>query len=244
MFSPVGAELERGWPGRIDGDRVVQLAAQTLESFFTGGGGAREHAEYPIDEVELRPPVLHPPSIRVFAATERHEPPFFSFRNTGPVFGHDAEVPLPDGTAELDLGVGIAAVIGKDGAVAGVTLANDWTARDLERGERASGFGPSKSKDFALSLGPSLVTLDELVGGGTVRARVNGQERTGLDLGGLAYSWAELAAHAAGNTTLRPGEVLVCSDGAAGPPWLGPGDVVELELPGVGVLRNRLAARE
>ena len=49
MFTPV--ELERGWPGRIEGDRVIQLAAQTLESFFTGGGQAREHAEYPLDEV-------------------------------------------------------------------------------------------------------------------------------------------------------------------------------------------------
>ncbi len=83
MFSPQEADLERGWPGRVDGDRVVQLAAQTLEAFFTGGGGAREHAEYPLADVEFRPPVLHPPSVRVFAAFERHEPPFFSFRNTG-----------------------------------------------------------------------------------------------------------------------------------------------------------------
>ena len=52
MFSPRTA-LERGWPGRIEGDRVIQLAAQTLQSFFTGGGRAREHAEYPLDDVEL-----------------------------------------------------------------------------------------------------------------------------------------------------------------------------------------------
>ena len=68
MFSPREADLERGWPGRVDGDRVVQLAAQTLEAFFTGGGGAREHAEYPLADVEFRPPVLHPASVRVFAA--------------------------------------------------------------------------------------------------------------------------------------------------------------------------------
>ena len=66
MFSPVELDLERGWPGRIDGDRVIQLAAQTLQSFFTGGGGAREHAEYPLDGVVLRAPVLHPPSVRIF----------------------------------------------------------------------------------------------------------------------------------------------------------------------------------
>src|SRR3954451_4685550 len=63
MFTPKEAALERGWPGRIDGDEVVQLAAQTLQAFFTGGGGAREHARYPLADVEFRPPVLNPPSI-------------------------------------------------------------------------------------------------------------------------------------------------------------------------------------
>src|SRR5438067_2453665 len=72
MFSPKDRELERGWPGRIEGDRVIQLAAQTLQSFFTGGGQAREHAEYPLAEVSLRPPILHPPAVRDFYAFEQH----------------------------------------------------------------------------------------------------------------------------------------------------------------------------
>ncbi|HET6643838.1 MAG TPA: hypothetical protein VFG93_11225, partial [Gaiellaceae bacterium] len=72
MFSPKGHHLQRGWPGRIEGDRVVQLAAQTLQSFFTGGGRAREHAEHLLDEVELLPPVLHPPSVRDFYTFEQH----------------------------------------------------------------------------------------------------------------------------------------------------------------------------
>ena len=66
MFHPVGHPMERGWVGRVDGDRVVHLAAQTLQSFFTGGGTAREHAEYPLEETVLLAPVLHPPSIRIF----------------------------------------------------------------------------------------------------------------------------------------------------------------------------------
>jgi len=53
MFTPKELDLERGWPGRIEGDRVIQLAAQTLQSFFTGGGGAREHAEYQLADVVL-----------------------------------------------------------------------------------------------------------------------------------------------------------------------------------------------
>jgi len=240
MFSPKDAGLERGWPGRVEGDRVVQLAAQTLEAFFTGGGGAREHAEYPLAEVDLRPPVLHPPSVRVFSALERHDVPFFSFRNTGPVFGHGDDVPFPAGTGELDVGLAVAAVMGADGAVGGVTLANDWTARDLERAERAAGFGPSKSKDFALSLGPILVTLDEFRGDGEVVARVNGAERSRLPLAELAAPWQELVEAAARNTNLRPGELLVRSMGSTGGPGLTPGDVVELELEGLGRLSNRL----
>jgi fumarylacetoacetate (FAA) hydrolase len=241
MFSPREAELERGWPGRVDGDRVVQLAAQTLEAFFTGGGGAREHAEYPLAEVEFRAPILHPPNVRVFPALERGDAPFFSFRPTGPIFGTEVDVPFPAGTTELDVGLGLVAAIGADGAIGGLTLANDWTARDLERAERASGCGPSKSKDFALSIGPVLVTPDELDGAGAVVARVNGEERARLELGKLGYSWQELVDHAARNTTLRPGELLVCSV-PVGEPWLAPGDVVELELPAVGVLRNRVGS--
>ena len=68
MFSPKGHDLERGWPGRIEGDRVIQLAAQTLQSFFTGGGEAREHDAYLLSEIVLRAPVLHPPSVRIFGA--------------------------------------------------------------------------------------------------------------------------------------------------------------------------------
>ena len=71
MFTPLEHEI-RGWPGRIEGDRVIQLAAQTLEAFFTGGGNAREHAEYPLDEVRLLAPVQRPPSVRDFYAFEEH----------------------------------------------------------------------------------------------------------------------------------------------------------------------------
>ncbi len=66
MFHPVDHPLKRGWVGTIDGEHVIQLAAQTLQAFFTGGGSAREHAVYPLAGVQLLAPVLHPPSIRVF----------------------------------------------------------------------------------------------------------------------------------------------------------------------------------
>ncbi len=245
MFSPKGAELERGWPGRIDGDRVVQLAAQTLQAFFTGGGSAREHAEYSLDDVELRAPVLHPSNVRLFADFEPHDPPCFSFRNTAQIVGPGEHVGYPDGTRELDYGLGIAAVVGAEGAIGGFTIANDWTARDLERAELATGFGPSKSKDFALSLGPVVLSADELTGtDGAIVARVNGEDRGHVELGRLAHSWQELADHAARNTILRAGDLLVCSASGREGPWLEPGDSVELELEAIGVLQNRIAGRD
>ena len=119
MFSPKELDLERGWPGRIDGDRVIQLAAQTLQSFFTGGGEAREHAEYPLADVVLRAPVLRPPAVRDFYAFEQHvktaralrgqevapewyELPVFYFSNPSAIFGPDQEIPYPEETQELD----------------------------------------------------------------------------------------------------------------------------------------------
>jgi fumarylacetoacetate (FAA) hydrolase len=241
MFSPKGMDLPRGWPGRIEGDRIVQLAAQTLQAFFTGGGRAREHADYALAECDLLPPVLEPPSVRVFRPFERSETPFFSFRNTAPIFGPGAEIAYPQGTSELDYGLALAAVIGDDGAIGGFTVANDWTARDLARAERQSGFGPSKSTDFAFSLGPVLVTPDDF-GGTAIEARVNGGERCAADLRELVHPWPELVAHAARNSALRPGDVLVAAaSGGNGPP-LEPGDLVELEAEGIGVLANRVGS--
>jgi len=238
MFTPRELELERGWPGRVDGDHVIQLAAQTLQAFFTGGGGAREHATYALADCDLRAPVLYPPAVRVFAPFERAETPFFSFRSPHPVLGPDEELTPPDGAGQLDYGLGVAAVIGLDGAIGGFTLANDWSIRDLAAAERAAGFGPSKSSDFALSLGPVVVTPDDPIGPSLV-ARVNGEERCGTDLRELVHPWEELVAHAARGTELRPGDILVARApaGATGP-TLQRGDVVELECEGIGVLRT------
>jgi 2-keto-4-pentenoate hydratase/2-oxohepta-3-ene-1,7-dioic acid hydratase in catechol pathway len=225
----VEAALERGWPGRIDGDRVIQLAAQTLQAFFSGGASAREHAEYPLAEVELRPPVIAPPGIRVFAPFGELD---FAFGNTAAVVGPDADVAVPAGSRALRAGIALAAMIGAEGAISGFTLANPWTAADLPG---------VKGSDFGVSIGPVVVTPDELAGDrGTIVARVNGEERGGADLASLAHPWAELVAHAARNTTLRTGDLLVAAAPPLGGPPLEPGDVVELQLDGAGVLRNRV----
>jgi 2-keto-4-pentenoate hydratase/2-oxohepta-3-ene-1,7-dioic acid hydratase in catechol pathway len=205
MFTPVALDLERGWPGRIEGDRVVQLAAQTLQAFFTGGGTAREHAEHPLGDVILRAPVLHPPSVRVFDRDD------FAFANPASIYGPDEVVPFPDGADHLESELRVAAVIGAGQGVGGFTLMNDWLAHGLEG---------AKARDFATSLGPVVVTPDELVPAGP--------------------AWAELVSYAGKNTRLIPGDVIA-APGVRGERELRPGDTVELEAEAIGVLRNTIA---
>ena len=268
MFTPKDLALERGWPGRIEGERVIQLAAQTLQSFFTGGGSAREHAEYPLADVLLRPPVLQPPAVRDFYAFEQHvkaaralrgqevppewfEQPVFYFSNPAAMFGPEDEVPYPQPSEELDYELEVAAIVGADGEIGGFTVMNDWSARDLQRAEMKVGLGPAKGKDFATSLGPVVVTPDEFDGSSAVMvARVNGEERSRGELGDMHFTWARLVEQAARNTCLVPGDVL--GSGTVGTGcilelgdgrWLQPGDVVELEVDGIGVLRNTVGPR-
>ena len=142
MFTPADADLERGWPGRIEGDSVTQLAAQTLQSYFASGSSAREHAVFPLDAVHLRAPVLEPPAIRVF-----DEPGAFSFANPTAVRSPGSEISRPDG--RLDAAARLAAVIGAGGAIAGWTGLVEW---------RAPGLASPKDRDFALLLGPVVET--------------------------------------------------------------------------------------
>ena len=203
MFTPTELDLERGWPGRIEGDKVVQLAAQTLQAFFTGGGAAREHAEYPLADVVLRAPVLHPPGIRVF-----HDGEDFAFGNTAAIYGPGDDVPYPAGSSDLRLQAAVVAVLGAEGTIGGFTAGNVWHAPDLHG---------AKSRDFALSIGPVVVTPDEYED----------------------PAWTKRLAHAAHNTRLRPGELLVVPLGDSRHAEPGP---VAVEIDGIGVLSNRVVA--
>ena len=271
LFSPLERPV-RGWVGAIEGDRVIHLAAQSLPSFFTGGGSAREHDEYALEDVRLLAPVPRPPSVRDAYAFEEHiknaarvtgrpgvpeewyELPVFYFSNPAAIYGPDDEIPYPAGSNELDYELEVAAVIGdvtSTNVIGGFTIMNDWSARDLQRREMKVGLGPAKGKDFATSLGPVVVTPDEL---GDLRlemvARVNGEERSRGNLGDMYHSWDAILERASANTELVPGDVI--GSGTVGTGcileqgdgrWLQPGDVVELEVDGLGVLRNRVGKK-
>ena len=219
MFHPVDHPLERGWVGRVDGDRVVQLAAQTLQSFFTGGGAAREHAVYPLAAVRLLAPVLHPPAVRAF-----DERGAFEFRNPASIVGPDATV----GTAStLELLPRLAAVVGVDGAIGGYTLCADWRRPEAR---------PPKDRDFALATGPVVVTQDELDGAPSeLVVRVGGEERARASLD--AFDWDGARELALAGTRLFPGDLLVGP--VAGPSVeVDSPRVVELAYPAIGTLRQ------
>jgi len=141
MFTPRELALERGWPGKIERDSVIQVATQTLEAFFTGGGQAREHNIYPLADVALRPPVLRPPSLRFFDNEQT-----FWFGNTASIYGPEDEVHAPEAPESRFC---VAAVVGGEERIAGFMLVNDW---------RAPSLAPPKDRDFATSVGPWIDT--------------------------------------------------------------------------------------
>jgi hypothetical protein len=223
MFHPVGHPMERGWVGRVDGDRVVHLAAQTLQSFITGGGSAREHAEYPLAEVQLLAPVLHPPAIRVFDDASS-----FAFANPAAIRGPGSEI--ADDVA-LALAPRIAGVIGAEGALAAFTILAEW--RDPAR-------RPPKDRDFALGLGPVAVTTDAFDPGACVQVvRIDGVEHARLPVG--AFDWEAAAALAAERTRLYAGD-LVAGPSCGLVDEIVRGTVVDIAVDGIGMLAQRIGS--
>jgi fumarylacetoacetate (FAA) hydrolase len=257
--------------GRLDGDRVVELAAGSMLDWLRGDGHAPTGRDHALDDVALLAPVPTPPSFRDFFAYEGHvatgwrlrggeipeawyEAPVFYFSNPASIQGPGQAVRRPRDSQALDFELEIAAVIGEDGEIAGYTLLNDWSARDIQRQEMTVGLGPAKGKDFATSIGPWLVTPDELtIEEGRLRLEatvsLNGEELSRSDAGAMHWSWPQLVAHAARETRLVPGDVLGSGTLSRGcllelnaegdgqdARWLQPGDTVTIAAPVLGAL--------
>ncbi len=245
-----------------------------------------------VSEVRLLPP-LQPPTVRDFVTFEEHvegvrrsvdgaagvpeqwyAAPTFYFTNPYAVYGPHDDIPVPPGSGVLDFELEVAAVIGKEGRdltpeqarehIVGYTVFNDWSARDLQAAEMRVGLGPCKGKDTATTLGPYLVTADELEpwrdADGFLRlaltASVNG-EVVGKDLlSNMSWTFEEMAAYASRGTWIRPGDVLgsgTCGNGGClaelwgvrgkqDPPPLKPGDTVTLTVEGIGSVSNTVVA--
>jgi 2-keto-4-pentenoate hydratase/2-oxohepta-3-ene-1,7-dioic acid hydratase in catechol pathway len=228
-------------------------------------------------QVALRSPIDRPPSIRDFFAFETHmknslanlglevpaawyEAPSHYITRSASIFGPDDAAIWPHYTEKLDYELEFAIVIGRRGTdipaerawehIAGFTIYNDLSCRDVQTREMATRVGPAKTKGFdgATGLGPYFVTADEFdrpfdVG---MRAYVNGELWSEGRSGTIYWPVEALIAHAASGETLSPGDVLGSGTVGTGAGieidrWLSPGDVVRLEIDGIGALESRIA---
>jgi 2-keto-4-pentenoate hydratase/2-oxohepta-3-ene-1,7-dioic acid hydratase in catechol pathway len=177
------------------------------------------------------------------------------------VIGPEEEIPWPAWSERLDHELELACVIGRrcrdvsaadaTEVIFGYTIWNDVSARDVQARELPIGMGPGKAKDWDGSnvLGPCLVTADELDAGAlAMSVRVNGETWGEDSSASMHHTFADMIAYASRSQTLYPGELLGSGTAAGGSGLeldreLAPGDVVELEIEGIGVLRNRIGAK-
>ena len=273
MFPPdMVAFIGSGDLGRRAADQAIEAAATTQEAF-----GAR--TSYTPSEVRLLAPVTRPRVIRDFLTFEGHmltagkalgraqipavwyEVPAYYKGDPDTVSGPDAVIEWPAYCEKFDFELELAMVVarrGKDIAkgdasryIAGYTIWNDWSARDQQMKEGPLGMGPSKGKDFDTgnTIGPYLVTADELdVNNLRMTAKINGEIWTDSNSGGRQFSFEDLIVHVSQSETIYPGELWGSGTTTGGSGleldrWLKPGDVVEFEIEGIGVLRNRIERR-
>jgi 2-keto-4-pentenoate hydratase/2-oxohepta-3-ene-1,7-dioic acid hydratase in catechol pathway len=177
------------------------------------------------------------------------------------VIGHEAEVPWPSFTDHMDYELELGYVIGRRGNnlhpdearsyLFGVTIFNDFSARDRQGVEMGIAMGPTKSKDFAYGIGPWITTVDEFADLDAIdmQVRVNGETWAKGSSANKLWSIEELIAYVSLGDWIQPGDVIGSGTMGNGSALeldrkLSPGDVVELEVAGVGVLRNRIGQRQ
>lgn len=224
-------------------------------------------------EVRLLAPVPRPPRIRDYLTYEQHAagagvalPEAFTRMpicyqcNTGSVIGPDDTITWPAYSDQLDFELEVGFFVGRGGRnisvadaphhIAGVTIFNDVSARDIQFFEMSMTIGPSKGKDFCNVLGPAVLTMDEVDEYAIeLTARVNGEVWAQGSTAQRRYSFAEVLAWASYSEDVHPGEFLAVGTvgggcGAELDRWIQPGDTVELEAGGIGVLRNRIGDKE
>lgn len=235
-------------------------------------GAEGERLVFAHAEVRLLAPLPNPASMRDFYAFEGHvkkgfekrgEPmpeewyrfPVYYKGNHASIIGPGDAVRWPSFTEKFDYELELAIVIGKEGRnipkekamehVAGFTIMNDFSARDMQRAEMKVRLGPAKGKDFATALGPVLVTPDEIPDPYNLRmrARVNGETWSDGNSGTIHHRFDRMIEFASMEETLRPGDLIGSGTVAGGcglelDRWVKPGDLIELEIDGIGILPN------
>ena len=228
----------------LDDHLARGLRVETLVEIVDGYAPATEDDEaiFAADELVFGPPIIQPPSLRDFYAFEQHVAtmwqrrqseipeawyrlPIFYFSNTSEIRGPGDPVWAPRGSAELDYELEVAALVDTpvrdlvadrgEEAIGGYLIFNDWSARDLQREETTVRLGPAKGKDFASSIGPWLVTPDELAdaryGNGydlAMTASVNDQELSRASWATAQFSFGQMIERASADVRLSPGDLL------------------------------------
>jgi 2-keto-4-pentenoate hydratase/2-oxohepta-3-ene-1,7-dioic acid hydratase in catechol pathway len=264
---PLGSLIELGLP------RALEIGAE-----------AKQGKGFVFSTDDLLLP-YRPPAVRDFVTFESHvegvrrsvdnasgvpeawyDAPTFYFTNPHALYGPGAAIPRPVSCRALDFELEVGVVLGTGGsslsaaeaedAIFGYTIVNDWSARDLQSREMQVGLGPAKGKDFATSIGPWIVTADELPSLDLqCRVSVNGTLVGEDRLSSMHWSFAEMIAYASRDSVVVPGDLLASGTTGGGgclaelwgrrgertPPPLEPGDVVTMEVEGIGVLTGSVA---
>jgi len=195
--------------------------------------------------------------LNIEVPSQYYRAPVYYKANPTTVYGHDSEVPWPYESTYMDYELEVGFVLGRSGInltpaeaeahLFGVTIINDFSARDVQSREMSARLGPAKGKDFCTVLGPWITTLDEVaVDDLEMIARVNGEEWSRGTTADMMWSPGEIIAYVSQFEPTVPGEVIGSGTvgGGSGSDLgrrLAPGDEVELEVTGLGRLRNRLA---
>lgn len=280
----------------LDGE---SKSMKTAKQVVNGIKNKKVKSHIKLSEVKLLSPIPDPPSCRDGYAFRQHvatarrnrgvemipefdQYPVFYFTNHNAIYGEGAIKVEDDHLDKLDFELECAIVIGKKGKnisaekadsyIAGYTIMNDWSARTLQMEEMKLNLGPAKGKDFATSLGPWLVTTDELeqykisTPAGNkydlkMIARHNGKQVSEGNLKDMNWAFAEIIERASYGVTLYPGDVIGSGTVGTGcylelngtgaleakekgqsftPVWINEGDEFELEITGLGILKNRI----
>ncbi len=257
-----------------EGATAMHYAAETLRAPLPRAGPGGETLLYPPEEVKLLAPLPNPRSLRDFYAFEDHvkrgfekrgepmppewyEIPVYYKSGHHNIIGTDEDALWPSFTAKFDYELELAAVIGRQGRnvkadeardyIAGYTVMNDFSARDIQRKEMRVRLGPAKGKDWCTALGPWLVTADEIGDPYNLRmtARVNGEQWSEGNSGSLFWRFEQMIEFLTLDDTIFPGDVIGSGTVGTGcglelDRWVKPGDAIELEIEKIGVLRNRV----
>jgi 2-keto-4-pentenoate hydratase/2-oxohepta-3-ene-1,7-dioic acid hydratase in catechol pathway len=255
--------------------RAARIAAEYAKPGMRGPND--ETLVYSPDQIRLRTPLPNPPSVRDFYAFEQHvktgferrgepmpqewyEMPVYYQSGHHNIIGTDDDVLWPSFTEKFDYELELAAIIGQQGTnipaerardhIAGFTVMNDFSARDIQRREMKVRLGPAKGKHWCTGLGPYLVTADEVLDPYNLRmvARVNGEQWSDSNSGTLFWKFEQMIEFVTRDDTIYPGDVI--GSGTVGTGcglelnrWVQPNDVMELEIEKIGVLRNRIVRR-